>query len=85
MTKHVAKGATVDATEVTATNLPKLVETHNGTLMESVRQDGVQYATFEGPDGTFRVNVGDVFIVDEDGTPMPAMPAETFARAYRRP
>ncbi len=87
MTKHVRVGATVDAHEVTESNLERLAEAHGGTVHTSVREQGKRFLTFESEDGTLRIDVGGYVVLDAagenviDGFSDP----EAFRAEYERP
>lgn len=88
MTLHIARGAKVQAHEVTESNLEKLAEAHGGTVHTSVREAGQRFLTFESEDGTLRVNVGGYVIVDPDDESRVIdgySDPEAFAAAYERP
>jgi hypothetical protein len=86
VTKHVRRGATVDAHEVTEKNLEKLAADHGGVVHTSVREEGKQYVLFESEDGTLRVDVGGYLILDADGKVVDGYrDPVAFAADYERP
>ncbi len=86
MTKHVAKNATVDATEVTESNIEKLAEKHDAaTLHTSQRTDGLRFLLVEGPKGSTRADVGGYVVEHADGTLTAFQTAEAFDAVYERP
>jgi hypothetical protein len=85
MTKHVAKNATVDATEVTAKNIDALAEKHGATVMDSQRTEGLRFLLVEGPEGTTRADVGGFLVEDGDGNLRAFQTADAFYAVYERP
>ncbi len=87
MTKHVVVGATVEAYEVTDSNIDRLADKHGGTVHTSVREQGKRFATFESEDGTLRVDVGGYVVLDRDETKVidGFSDPDEFRKSYERP
>ncbi len=83
--KYVAKGATVEAVEVSKSNLDDLVEKHNGTAYDSAREPGLRYAVLNGPGGSYRIQPGCMLVTRDNLVHEVFCSREDFDAAYERP
>jgi hypothetical protein len=85
MPKHVRKGATVDATEVTKTNFDSLAESV-GAKVYAEPDTGTRYMIVESPNGSSRAEIGGyvVALAGNDGY-VGYRDSKSFAEAYERP